>query len=244
MTIDLTHPWFYHDAIPVEGEEVVLFGSEARHAAGARRLEVGDRLCLFDGKGSVAVARIQVLGDRCKKPGLLIESVHQQTRPEVEIHLTSALPKGDRQGVMLDMATQIGISSFTPLHCTYSVAKATEKSLARFRRLVIETCKQSRQAFLPEIKPATTPLDVAERDESTILFAHPGGSRLRDVLAGSGQSASLTIMIGPEGGFSADEARALQDCGAKMVSLGQGILRTETAAIVLLTHASLVLGQG
>lgn len=220
-----------------------MSASEARHATGARRLEVGDHLCLFDGKGSVALSRIQSLDDRGKTPVLLIEAVSQQSRPEVELHLASALPKGDRQGVMLDMATQIGITSFTPLHCTYSVAKASEKSLARFRRLVIEACKQSRQAFLPEIKPVSTPVEMAQRNDAVILFAHPGGSRLRDVITRPGQCASLTIMIGPEGGFTDDEVQALQAHGAKMVSLGQGILRTETAAIVLLAHASLTLGQ-
>lgn len=190
----------------------------AKHAAtGARRLEVGDPLCLFNGKGTVAVARIKALNDRGKTPALVIESVSQHARPKVELHLVSVLPKDDRQGVMLDMATQIGINSFTPLYCTYSVVKASEKSLTRFRRLVIEACKQSRQAFLPVIKPPATPLDVAKRDAATILFAHPGGSRLCDVLAGFGQSTSLTIMVGPEGGFTDDEARALGACGANKV---------------------------
>ncbi len=241
--IDLAHPWFYYDAIPAEGEEVVLSGSEARHATGARRLEVGDQMCLFNGKGLVAVARIQTLDHRRKTPTLLIESVNLQIRPEVEIHLASALPKGDRQGVLLEMATQIGISRFTPLHCTRSVARATGKSLTRFRRLVIEACKQSRQAFLPEIRPAVASPDVAQWNDTMMLFAHPGGSRLCDVLAKTGQNQSYTIMIGPEGGFTDDETRAFEACDATSVSLGQGVLRTETAAIFLLAHVSLVLGQ-
>jgi len=243
MTVDLTHPWFYYDDIPAEGEEVVLSGNEARHATGARRLEVGDHSCLFNGKGLVAVARIQTLDDRGRTPVLLIESVNKQTRPEVEIHLASALPKGDRQGVMLDMATQIGIRSFTPLLCTRSVTRASEKSLARFRRLVIEACKQSRQAFLPEIKPATTTFEVAQDNSATILFAHPGAGKLCDVLGKAGQSASLVIMVGPEGGFTDDEVRALEDRGANGVSLGRGILRTETAAITMLAYARLALAR-
>jgi len=108
---------------------------------------------------------------------------------------------------------------------------------------VIEACKQSRQAFLPEIKSAVTSLDVAQRDNTTMLFAHPGGSRLRDVLAETGQSPSYTILIGPEGGFTDDETRAFEAGGATGVSLGQGVLRTETAAIVFLAHINLALGQ-
>jgi 16S rRNA (uracil1498-N3)-methyltransferase len=241
--MNLTYPWFYLDEIPDEKKEVVLSGNEARHATGARRLEVGSRVCLFDGNGLVAVARIQALGNRGRNPVLLLEELVRQPRPQVEWHLASALPKGDRLGVMLDMLTQLGISSFTPLHCEYSVVKASEKSLARFRRIVIESCKQSRRAFVPEIRPALTPLELVNECQDKVWFAHPGGNSPVQLTQATGNPASLTMMIGPEGGFSEQEVDLMQDRGAGMVSLGEAILRTETAAVALLAYAALAIGQ-
>lgn len=243
MTINLEYPWFYLDEIPDKEEEVALSGSEARHATGARRLEVGSRVCLFNGNGLVAVARIRSLGNRGRNPVLLLEEVAQQSPPQVAWHLASALPKGDRQGVMLDMLTQLGISSFTPLHCEHSAVKASEKSLSRFRRIVIESCKQSRRAFLPEIRPVVAPLELAKNSKATIWFAHPGGDTPAQLLRTTGKPESLTIMIGPEGGFSETEVQLMQDQGASMVSLGEAILRIETAAVALLAYAGLAMDQ-
>lgn len=243
MTMNLNYPWFYLDEIPDKGQEVVLTGSEARHAAGARRLEVGSRVCLFDGKGLVAVSQIQSLGNRGRNPVLMLEEVARQSRPQVERHLASALPKGDRQGAMLDMITQLGISSFTPLHCEFSVVKANEKSLSRFRRIVIESCKQSRRAFVPEIKPAVAPLELVNMSRFSVWFAHPGGNSPVRLAQDSDKSASLTMMIGPEGGFSEHEVKAMRERGAGMVSLGEAILRTETAAVALLAYSVLALDQ-
>ncbi len=240
------YPWFYLDEIPGKDKEVVLSGSEARHATGARRLEVGSRVCLFDGNGLVAVARIQTLGNRGRNPVLLLEEVARQSRPQVEWHLASALPKGDRQGVMLDMLTQLGVSSFTPLHCEYSVVKTSEKSLARFQRIVIESCKQSRRAFVPEIRSAVAPLELVINSQATVWFAHPGGNspvQLAQLVQDTDKSRSLTIMIGPEGGFSEHEVQVMQDRGAGMVSLGEAILRTETAAVALLAYATLAMDK-
>ncbi|MFV1996652.1 MAG: 16S rRNA (uracil(1498)-N(3))-methyltransferase [Acidiferrobacterales bacterium] len=241
MTINLKYPWFYLDEIPDKENEVVLSDSEARHATGSRRLEVGSRVCLFNGNGLVAVARIRTLGNRGKNPVLLLEEVAQQSPQRVAWHLASALPKGDRQGVMLDMLTQLGISSFTPLHCEHSVVKASEKSLSRFRRIVIESCKQSRRTFLPEIRPAASPLEVVRDSQGAVWFAHPDGSTPAQLAQAIDNPKSLTIMIGPEGGFSEAEVQLMQDQGAGKVSLGEAILRTETAAVALLSYAGLAI---
>src|SRR5688572_4169822 len=125
----MSEPRFYCETLPAPGEVARLHGDEARHAAASRRLKAGDMLWLFDGRGAVARARFQALHDRGREVETVVEEKQQLPRPQPEIHLAAALPKGDRAAVLLDMATQLGISAFTPLLCEHGVVKPGDGTL-------------------------------------------------------------------------------------------------------------------
>ncbi len=229
---------FYCADLAHAGEHLTLAGAEAGHARGARRLAVGDDVWLFDGLGTVGHAVIVAADRRAGSLRLQLQGRDNIPPAFPRVELACALPKGERQAVLLDMATQLGMNEFYPLLCERSVVKPGRNAVQRWRRICLESCKQSRRAYLPIIHaPLTLAQLLASRDDSyTLWVADPSGVPLSQV--SSKEHERLLLIIGPEGGFSATELKNIINTGAQTISLGKAVLRTETAAITLLANIS------
>jgi 16S rRNA (uracil1498-N3)-methyltransferase len=242
----MSEPLFFIEHLPEDGATATLTGEEARHAAASRRLHPGDALWLFDGRGATARATLLRVGARGRELALRVE--HRRTEPPpAPVHLACAIPKGDRQQVLLDMATQLGMTDFTPLACERSVVKPGAANRGRWRRICLEACKQSRRPRLPVLHEPASPHEVAVRAVAagfSLWVAHPGdGAIPASALATSrDQARGAAILIGPEGGFTQEEVDAVRAAGGTAVALGPAVLRIETAAVALL--AMLRLGEG
>ncbi|OGI44174.1 MAG: hypothetical protein A2V92_04650, partial [Candidatus Muproteobacteria bacterium RBG_16_65_31] len=178
---------------------------------------------------------------RRREIALRVEERRTEPPPKPPIHLACALPKGDRQAVLLDMATQLGMAGFTPLLCERSVVKPVGGALGRWRRICLEACKQSRRLHLPEIREAATPAEAAARaaaEGARIWIAHPSGGPASCNDAAHA-APGIVLLIGPEGGFTEKEVAQALSHGARPVSLGPAILRIETAAVALLATVAL-----
>ena len=241
----MTEPLFYSEQLADPGAILELSGNEAHHAAASRRLHDGDTLWLFDGRGGVARTTLLRVAARGRTLELRVEQRRTEPAPKPVIHLACALPKGDRQNVLLDMATQLGMTRFTPLDCERSVVKPGANSMARWRKICLEACKQSRRLYLPVIETASAAGDVVRRakaEGSNVWLAHPAAQAV-DVSTAANQKANhVTILIGPEGGFTNGEIGDTVAAGVKLLTLGTSILRIETAAVALL--AAFTLGAG
>lgn len=226
--------------LPAIGETAELDPAEARHAQAARRLKAGDAVTLFNGQGDIGEALINEIARQGRLVHVEVRATATQPPPNPAIHLAAALPKGDRQATLLSMATQLGMASFTPLQCERSVASGEGSSFhERSLRVCIEACKQSRRAHLPDIHEAMTPAHAAshaKKLDAVALVAHPGG---QSPAHAAPVGAPLLLLIGPEGGWTDNETAAMAANGAKTVTLGDGILRIETAAIAMLAWARL-----
>ncbi len=234
----MTEPLFYSEQLVEPGTTLMLTGDEAHHAAASRRLHPGESLWLFDGCGGKARATLLHVTARGRALELRIEERSTASPPKPAIHIACALPKGDRQGVLLDMATQLGMTQFTPLVCERGVVKPGASHSERWQRICLEACKQSRRLYLPVIHPPATPQEVAARaarEKSTAWIAHPSTQTVSVASAVSeGSPADVTILVGPEGGFTEEEVRQTIAAGAKSIALGTAILRIETAAVALM----------
>ncbi|MGE5241396.1 MAG: RsmE family RNA methyltransferase [Bacteroidota bacterium] len=235
----MTDPLFFAERLPEAGAIMTLAGEEARHAAASRRLQPGDTLWLFDGRGGTARATLQRVGARGRELELRVQDRRTEPAPLPPIHLACAVPKGDRQQVLLDMATQLGMTEFTPLACERSVVKPGAGNRERWRRICLEACKQSRRAYLPVIHEPASPREVAIQAVAKGLglwIAHPGVCAIpvSALAASRDQTRGAAILIGPEGGFTQEEVDAVSAAGGKALALGQAVLRIETAAVALL----------
>ena len=244
----MAEPWFYLNPLPhrtaaAGGADapdaiVELPKEEARHVAGARRLRAGDALVLCDGAGGLAHG-VLLAGTRGEIRVRVLE-VEEVARPTPALHLASALPKGDRLTSLLSMATQLGMTSFSPLQCTHSVVRTSASTPERWARIAREACKQSRRAHLPEFRSARAPRQVAQEaaaaGESVLLF-DPSGPHLPQRLLAEEclrQACALHLLVGPEGGFSSREIEEIRGLDGLVCRLSDGVLRCETACAAVL----------
>ncbi len=232
----MSMPTFYLAEGFSEDSLITLSGKEAWHALGVRRLDVGDPIRLIDGKGNLTLARVENLEGK-NKASLSVGTVSHIPPQVPNIILATAIAKGDRQSTLLDMATQLGISAWQPLQCHRNVSKIGKNSYERWQRICLEACKQSGSAWLPELLPVAKPEDVAGAacaEGREVLLAHPDGEAIHTTI-----NTDKLLMVGPEGGFTDDEVKRIVATGARKVSLGQHILRIETAAVSLLARLRL-----
>jgi 16S rRNA (uracil1498-N3)-methyltransferase len=231
----MAEPLFYSEHLADPGATLMLAGDEARHATASRRLQIGETLWLFDGRGGLVRATLLHITARGRALDLRIEERRVEPPPKPAIHLACALPKGDRQGTLLDMATQLGMTEFTPLACERSVVRPGANSAERWRRICLEACKQSRRTYLPILHASATPQE---------MVAHPSATAVPVSRAvEQNASADVTILVGPEGGFTEDEVARTIGAGARQIALGTAILRIETAAVALVAAFSLAAGS-
>jgi 16S rRNA (uracil1498-N3)-methyltransferase len=243
----MSEPLFYSEHLADPGATLTLTGDEARHAAASRRLQAGETLWLFDGRGGLARATLLHITARGRALDLRIEERHAEPSPKPAIHLACALPKGDRQGTLIDMATQLGMTEFTPLACERSMVQPGANSAERWRRICLEACKQSRRSYLPILHASATPQEIVAREAgraNTVWIAHPSVAAVAVSRAvEQNASADVTILVGPEGGFTEEEVERTTGAGARQIALGTAILRIETAAVVLVAAFSLATGS-
>jgi 16S rRNA (uracil1498-N3)-methyltransferase len=232
-------PTFYHDASLIKGEVIVLSPGESRHARSARRLNPGARVRIINGRGGFAEGEIQAIPMRGGVE-VLPESAGMETEPAFRLEIASALPKGDRVKVMLDMLTQLGVFAFIPLDCERSENRYRSVMAEKWRKVIIESCKQCNRARVMDIQPETrAPVDLVLHRLAAgvpVLVCDPNGDPpgvCRDVVRTEGGAA---IMIGPEGGFTRTELRLMEDAGCRLFRLPGHIMRTETASIAAAVH--------
>ncbi len=202
---------------------------ESKHAGGSRRLRNGDSILTFDGEGLVARCVITHLDPRGRSTAFSIEQRTAFAKPEYQVGLACAVPKGDRQNTLLDMTIQAGMTDYWPVRFERSVTKAPELS-ERWQRIAVEACKQSRRAWLPRLHEPLEFADLIELAQSWALVVADAADSSAGVPAASTNSGSL-LVVGPEGGLTQREKQALLDAEARVINLGPHILRTETAAV-------------
>jgi 16S rRNA (uracil1498-N3)-methyltransferase len=226
-------PRFFVDRLPESGC-FTLDENESRHASSVLRMAIGDSCLAFDGCGGEARCAVVQLQKRSVELEVL-ERLDSDRELPTAVHLSVALPKGDRQKTLIDFLVPLGVHALQPLVTKRGVAQPVDAALARLRRSVIETSKQCGRNRLMNI---LEPVGVAQMttasppDNRLQLFAHPYGevTSLTTLQPQIVAAVEIAVLIGPEGGFNEDEASALRQGGWTAVSLGPRILRVEVAA--------------
>lgn len=215
--------------------------AEARHAAQVLRLAAGDRVEIFDGSGRAAQAELMEVGKRAVTARVLREWL--ETRAQPEIHLLVALIKNERFDWLVQKATELGAASIRPVAAERSVVKIAaadaERRRAKWISAAVEAAKQCGHVVLPEIfsvSRAAEAFRAASVGLKAIPALHEGGRNLGEFL--TGQPQAVTFAIGPEGDWTEAEMRMAEECGFVPVDLGRHVLRSETAALHVLSAAA------
>lgn len=229
------------DFIP-EGT-VTLNEEQSRHIAKALRMKVGDMLTLCAGNGKDYGCIIEsTVGS-----GVTLSVCYEQvsnSEPSVKVTLYQGVPKGDKLEDIIQKCTELGVSKIQSVLTHRSVSrpneKSAEKKLARYRKIALEAAQQSGRGIVPEIKPMTN-LEKAVADDDSelkILFYEGGGAPLKSIV--NENIKSVSVYIGPEGGFEESEVELIQQSGGVVTTLGKRILRTQTAPVAALSAIMLL----
>jgi len=218
----------------VVGSPVTVEGAEAHHAVAVRRLAVGEPVVLTDGLGSLATC--EVTGTGKQRLEVVVRSLTVLPRPEPELVVVQALPKGDRGELAVELLTEIGAARVVPWAAARSVSvwrgERAEKSLGKWRATAREAAKQARRAWFPEVSPLASSADVLAllAGAPIALVLHEEASEplsAVDVPA----VGRVVLVVGPEGGLTPEEVTAFSEAGAQTVRLGPEVLRTSTAGV-------------
>jgi 16S rRNA (uracil1498-N3)-methyltransferase len=237
---------FFVSGIRHSNETLPIEGGDAHHIADVLRLHAGDRIEIVDSGANAFVAELTGAGKNLKAR-LLNEKPKAPPAP-VRIDLAQAVPKGPKMDAIVEKATELGVAAFLPFWCERSVAHGVAGArLERWRRIARSAAAQCGRLELPAITAPLSFADLLERfnEYDVVLFAwesardEPLRDRLPALLAAVKR---VLVVVGPEGGFSHAEADAAIEHGAEIISLGERILRTETAAPALLAILNYVTG--
>jgi len=222
-------PAFFTADVGAAGEALVL-GGDAAHHARVRRIDVGDRIGLTDGCGRFASATVERL-DRSEMVAR-IEAVDFRVAPP-ELQLYVPVADRDRMLWLAEKATELGVTSWRAVRFRRSASVSArgegEAFQAKLRARMIAALEQSNGSWLPRIE-ATVSLDdlTAARAEMSVMLDWSGDNLLQVARAGS---ATRGVLVGPEGGIESAELEQLRNAGWRAASLGDRVLRFETAAL-------------
>ena len=219
---------------------ITLSGDQARHLREVLRLKPGDEVYVFDGLGHEF--RCTVSNARRDSAELRIEAEAQPAKPEsqLQLNLCVALLKGEKFDLVVQKATELGVTKVTPLMTRYADvhlrdAADASKRVARWQRIAMEAAKQSGRAFVPEITLPVAFDEALAIEGLGVMFSERGGVAFESLPA----TTSITALVGSEGGWTDEEIEAARARNFHVVTLGGRVLRAETAAIavtVLMQH--------
>jgi len=244
------HRFVLPGAFSSSGEEVELSAEESHHLTYVLRLREGAQVQVFDGAGQEWRGEVAQASPRRARLRLLAPLTHPVDSP-LALTLALALLKGEKFDWVLQKATELGVSRIVPLiteHCEWRRGEGgTTARAARWERITLEAAKQCGRRTFVDLSPPTLLADFcasrAGESCATLLLSERGGLAWQETAARLGQVPCLSVVIGPEGGWSDAEHRLTKEAGFHHLHLGPRILRAETAAISAVALAQLLFGD-
>lgn len=226
---------------------ITLDAGQARYLMRALRLRLGDSITLFDGSGGEYVAEIVRVGknDVDLQTG---EYSDRSIESALRIRLVQGISKGDRMDTVVQKATELGVARISPVLSQYSAVRLDDSKAAKRRehwqKIAQSACEQCGRNSVPDIddvRPLSSWPANDHEDASSNFILLPGAAR--PLSSSPHPGSELTLLIGPEGGFSSEEQTFALANGFSAVSLGPRILRTETAATTAISAAQTLWGD-
>jgi len=235
-------PRFFVSEENIIDEKIFISGEDVKHIRNVLRLERGDSLTLCDGKRRDYTVKIEGF-ESDKILTSIVKTEDNKSEPPVEVILFQGIPKSDKMDLIIQKSVELGVGRIYPVITERTIVKLgsqkdVENKLKRWQRISLEAAKQCGRGIIPEVKNPVyfkEALNLAGSTQlSLIPYEKETAKSLKQYLR-AGNINSVSIIIGPEGGFSEKEIELAAIEGLNVVTLGPRILRTETAGIAVLS---------
>ena len=238
-------PRFYQTGSLAAGHIIALDDDPAAHIGRVLRMTVGDNISLFNGDGNDYLAEITVATKKNVQVNIVESRVNPSESP-LDLHLGQVISRGDRMDFTLQKSVELGVTAITPLFSERCGVKLIGDRLVKkqqqWQKIVISACEQSGRSFVPEILPAISLEDwCAEESSALKLNLHPRASHGINGLQLADNK--IRLLIGPEGGLSDGEIKMTEQHQFTDILLGPRVLRTETAALTVISALQLKFGD-
>lgn len=230
----------------IEEKRITIIGPDVKHIGNVLRMQKGEKLQVCNQE---TLENYVVSIEEIEKEEIVVkilEKLQTTVESNVEIDLYQGLPKADKMELIIQKTTELGISSITPVEMVRCVVKLEEKEskkkLERWQKIATSAAQQSKRDRIPTIKQKCKIKEIAEKrneyDAFLVAYEEEEMHSLKQELQRIKRKEryKIGILIGPEGGLEEKEVNLLKEKGAKVVSLGKRILRTETAPIAMVSN--------
>ncbi|MEG1789630.1 MAG: RsmE family RNA methyltransferase [Oscillospiraceae bacterium] len=233
---------FFMAGTNLSGGTAIIKGRDAEHIQ-VLRMRPGERVVICDGKGTDYMCRL-IRSDGGEAEAEIVEILPCKAEPSVGVTIFAGLPKGDRADLIVQKCTEAGAAEIVFFDCERCVARPKPDSVAskleRFSRIAESAAQQSGRGAIPAVRfigSYVEMLDAAIKLDARLFMYEEGPGRvaLREGIEAAGTFATAAVITGPEGGFTAAEAAMARGVGFTLCSMGERILRCETAPLIALT---------
>ena len=233
---------FFVTSQQISGDKIRIEGGDVNHMKNVLRMKLHEKAEISDGESRTYLCEVEAYEEDVAVLHIL-EEMEADTEPASKLYLFQGLPKSDKMELIVQKAVELGVYQVIPVAMKRSVVRLDDKKAAkkadRWNSIAESAAKQAGRSRIPEV---TMPLSynealkMAEELDVTLLpYELAGGMEVtREVIRQIKSGQSVGIFIGPEGGFEPEEVDAAVSMGAKVITLGRRILRTETAGLATL----------
>lgn len=234
---------FFVEENQIKDNKIIITGTDVKHISNVLRMEKGEKIQICD-KDTIKnyIVKIEDI-ETDKIITNIVEELQTSIESNVEIDLYQGLPKADKMELIIQKTTEIGIYKIIPIDMVRCVVKLDEKDakkkIERWQKIAEGAAKQSKRDIIPQVENKIKLKEVIDKikeyDIFIVAYEEETNRSLKTILRDIKNKSNykIGILVGPEGGIDSKEIEILKENGAKVVTLGKRILRTETAPIVM-----------
>ncbi len=233
---------FFVEEAQISEADVRIEGSDVNHIKNVLRMKCGEKIRISSTTGRNFYCMVsEITGEYVLAD--ILEELHEDTELPNRIYLFQGLPKSDKMELIIQKAVELGVYEIIPVAMKNCVAKLEEKKaaskIARWQEIAKSAAKQSKRSLIPSVQmPLSYKLAVKQAKELDVILVpyenERGMQATREIMSGIKKGQTIGIFIGPEGGFDTSEIDLIKEEG-HLISLGNRILRTETAGLAALS---------
>lgn len=228
----------------VEKDKIFIEGSDVNHMKNVLRMHVGERLMISDGNNRRYLCEVAGYEEKLKAELRILEEQPADTELSSRIYLFQGLPKQEKMELIVQKCVELGVYEIIPVVTRRCVVKLDDKKAKkkteRWQQIAESAAKQAGRGIIPQVKEPVSLEEALRRAKELDVVLIPyelaeGIAETKRIIEAIEPGQSIGIFIGPEGGFEKEEAEYARKTGAKEITLGRRILRTETAGLTIVS---------